>query len=59
MPSSPNGARAELLDRALELFAAYGYDGAGVQQICSAAGVAKPTLYHHFGSKRGLIERLM
>lgn len=59
MSSPPQGARAELLERALELFAAYGYDGVGVQQICSAAGVAKPTLYHHFGSKRGLIERLM
>ena len=57
-PSSDD-TRAELLDRALDLFAAYGYDGVGVQQICAAAGVTKPTLYHHFGSKRGLLERLM
>lgn len=54
-----NDTRAELLDRALDLFAAYGYDGVGVQQICAAAGVTKPTLYHHFGSKRGLLEALM
>ncbi len=59
MVPSSDDTRAELLDRALDLFAAYGYDGVGVQQICAAAGVTKPTLYHHFGSKRGLLERLM
>ncbi len=59
MPPSSDDTRAELLARALDLFAAYGYDGVGVQQICAAAGVTKPTLYHHFGSKRGLLERLM
>ena len=51
--------RAELIDRALELFAAYGYDGVGVQHICEAAAVTKPTLYHYFGSKRGLLETLL
>ena len=56
---SVDDTRAELLDRALELFAAYGYDGVGVQQICDAAGVTKPTLYHYFGSKRGVLEKLM
>jgi len=59
MIAPPEGARAELIGRALDLFAAYGYDGVGVQQICAAAGVTKPTLYHHFGSKRGLLETLM
>jgi TetR/AcrR family transcriptional regulator len=59
MPASSDDTRAELLDRALDLFAAYGYDGVGVQQICGAAGVTKPTLYHHFGSKRGLLETMM
>lgn len=51
--------RGELMDRALELFAAYGYDGVGVQNICEAASVTKPTLYHYFRSKRGLLEALM
>ena len=59
MASPSDDTRAQLLDRALDLFAAYGYDGVGVQQICNAAGVTKPTLYHHFRSKRGLLERLM
>jgi TetR/AcrR family transcriptional regulator len=32
-----------------------GYDAVGIQQIVAGAGVTKPTLYHHFGSKRGLL----
>ncbi len=59
MTASSDETRSELLARALDLFAAYGYDGVGVQQISSAAGVTKPTLYHHFGSKRGLLEALI
>jgi len=51
--------RSTLLDRALELFAERGYDGVGVQEICVAAGVTKPTLYHYFGSKRGVLDTLL
>ena len=48
-----------LLDAALARFAAYGYDGSGVQEICDDCGLTKPTLYHHFGSKFGLLEALL
>ncbi len=48
-----------ILSRALEAFAARGYDGVGVQEIAAAAGVTKPTLYHYFGSKQGLLTALM
>lgn len=48
-----------LIDRALDLFASRGYDGVGVQEICDAAAVTKPTLYHYFGSKRGLLENVL
>jgi len=51
-------SRAGLLHSALTLFAARGYDGVGVQEIAEAAGVAKPTLYHFFGSKLGLLKAL-
>jgi len=53
------GARTEILARALELFAQRGYDGTGVQEVVMAAGVTKPTLYHYFGSKRGLLRSLL
>ncbi len=44
---------------AARLFAAGGYDATSVQAICEAAGVTKPTLYYHFGSKEGLARALL
>lgn len=51
--------RTTLLECALELFAERGYDAVGVQEICAVAGVTKPTLYHYFGSKRGVLDALV
>jgi AcrR family transcriptional regulator len=51
--------RENLLNCALELFTANGYDAVGVQTISEAAGVKKPTLYHYFGSKSGLLNTLL
>ena len=51
--------RSNILKCALELFAARGYDAIGVQEICEAAGITKPTLYHYFGNKRGVLDSLV
>jgi AcrR family transcriptional regulator len=51
--------RSNLLNSALALFAARGYDAAGVQEIVETVGVTKPTLYHYFGNKLGLLETLL
>lgn len=51
-------SRAGLMRAALGLFARRGYDAVGVQEIAAHAGVAKPTLYHFFGSKQGLLETM-
>jgi len=51
--------RGAIIEHALRLFAARGYDAIGVQEVCDAAGITKPTLYHHFGNKRGLFEALI
>ena len=51
--------RSEILHCALRLFASRGYDAVGVQEIVDAAGVTKPTLYHYFGSKWGLLQTLL
>ena len=48
--------RELLLNTALELFHAKGYDAVGVQEIVEKAGVTKPTLYYYFGSKLGLLK---
>lgn len=47
--------RDRILATAATLFYRYGIHRVGVEQICQAAKVKKPTLYHHFGSKDGLI----
>lgn len=51
--------RQLILDAALDLFHAKGYDAVGVQEIVDRAGVTKPTLYHYFGSKLGLLKDLL
>lgn len=51
--------RSELLNSALALFTRRGYDAVGVQEIVQNAGVTKPTLYHYFGNKLGLLEALL
>lgn len=48
--------RNKILECAMDLFASRGYNAVGVQEIVEAAGITKPTLYHYFGSKRGLLE---
>ena len=51
--------RQQLMNCALTLFSQRGYDAVGVQEVVEAAGVTKPTLYHYFGSKRGLLDALL
>jgi TetR/AcrR family transcriptional regulator len=52
-------SRTLILKQALTLFSRRGYDAVGIQEIISAAGLTKPTLYHWFGSKTGLLEALL
>jgi TetR/AcrR family transcriptional regulator len=48
-------ANAErILDAALEIFAAYGFRGARIDQIAAAAGLSKPNLLYYFRTKEEL-----
>lgn len=47
--------RADLLDAAVRVIAAKGYEGASVGDIAAEAGYTKGALYAHFGSKRGVL----
>ncbi|MBA8795650.1 AcrR family transcriptional regulator [Friedmanniella endophytica] len=51
--------RAQLLEVARELFAEKGYYAAAMDDIAEAAGVSKPVLYQHFGSKLELYLALL
>ena len=51
--------RAQLLDAANEVFTTRGYHAAAMDDIAEAAGVSKPVLYQHFGSKLDLYLALL
>jgi AcrR family transcriptional regulator len=51
--------RSIILVEALKLFSNYGYEATGVQEICEQASITKPTLYHYFGSKQGLLDAVL
>jgi len=46
--------RRQLLDVALDVFSTKGFHQASMDDVAEAAGVTKPVLYQHFGSKREL-----
>jgi len=51
--------RQKILDCSLNLFCRKGYESVAVSEICKEAGITKPTLYHYFKSKYGLLEALL
>jgi TetR/AcrR family transcriptional regulator len=51
--------RTNILSIALGLFSNSGYESVGIQEIVDKAEITKPTLYHYFGSKRGLLNALL
>jgi AcrR family transcriptional regulator len=51
--------RAALLDAADEAFLSGPWEDASLEAIARAAGVTKQTLLRHFGSKDGLLERVL
>lgn len=52
-------AKETILEKSLHLFTEEGYENTGVARIVSEAGVTKPTLYHHFGNKEGLLRSII
>lgn len=48
-----------IISGALELFSKKGFDGTSTAEICERAGVTKPTMYHYFGSKEGLLDDIL
>ncbi len=51
--------RRQLLNVALATFSAGGFHGTSMEDVAAAAGVTKPVLYQHFGSKRALYLELL
>jgi AcrR family transcriptional regulator len=51
--------RARLLRAAVCVFDRKGYAAASVREIVELAGVTKPALYYHFGSKEGVLTAVL
>jgi AcrR family transcriptional regulator len=51
--------RTLIVEAAGRLFGERGYDGTRIDEIAAAAGVTKPIVYRHFGSKRDLYLSLL
>ncbi|MGQ9681036.1 MAG: TetR/AcrR family transcriptional regulator [Anaerolineae bacterium] len=51
--------RLRILDAAEACFAAHGYDGAGMAEICARAGVSRGAFYHHFAGKQAVFLALL
>jgi AcrR family transcriptional regulator len=51
--------RRAILDAAEELLARHGEEGLSIREVCVRAGVTPPTIYHHFGDKAALVDRVV
>jgi TetR/AcrR family transcriptional regulator, regulator of cefoperazone and chloramphenicol sensitivity len=51
--------RRRILDAALEVFSAEGYDGASTRLLAERAGVNLPAIQYYFGSKEGLFRAVI
>ncbi len=58
LPSSASSTREKILLAALEVFLELGFERANLEKVAAKAGVTKPTVYSHFGSKIGLLEAI-
>jgi len=59
MATAQTSSHDRILQEALELFSRKGYDATSVREICEAAAITKPTLYHFYGSKEGVYRALV
>ena len=46
--------REQIIAAAVRVFAESGAEGTSVEELAASAGVSKPLIYEHFGSKEGL-----
>jgi AcrR family transcriptional regulator len=51
--------RRDILAAAEVLLARGGEEGLSIREVCARAGVTPPTIYHHFGDKDALVDRVV
>ena len=58
-PPPPTGKQQAIIEAATRMFLEQGYGRTSMEQIARAAGVAKQTLYNHFGNKEALFHAII
>jgi AcrR family transcriptional regulator len=56
---SSAATRRAILSAAEGLLATVGEAGLSIREVCARAGVTPPTVYHHFGDKAALVDRVV
>lgn len=51
--------KQKILDKALDLFSARGYDAVSVGEIAKAVGIKAPSLYNHYPSKQAIFDAIV
>lgn len=51
--------KQRILEKALELFSAKGYDSVSVGEIAKSVGIKAPSLYNHFPSKQAIFDAIV
>src|SRR5437879_10025524 len=58
VPSKRLEQRTRIVDAARRLFAEHGFDEVTMAEVAADAGVARATVFNHFGSKHALMEAI-
>ena len=54
-----SGSRSAILNATETLLLEHGADGVSIRKVSKLCGFSAPTIYHHFGDKRGLIDAVV
>ena len=56
---SSEATRRAILEAVEHLLATVGEQGLSIREVCARAGVTAPTVYHHFGDRAALVDRVV
>ncbi len=56
---SSQATRRAILAATEHLLATVGEEGLSIREVCARAGVTPPTVYHHFGDRAALVDRVV
>jgi AcrR family transcriptional regulator len=57
--ASSAATRRTILEAAAAILSTRDEEDLSIREVCSRAGVTAPTIYHHFGDRRALIDRVV